>query len=278
MSGNAAQARYWNEAPGQKWVTFQAELDALHASVTEVLLAAAGSVEGLAVLDIGTGAGATALAFARAVGPEGRVTGADISAPLLARAAERAEGVANLDFRLGDVAEMDLGGPFDLVISRFGTMFFADPVAAMAHVRAAVRHGGRGLFACWTAAAENPWFAVPNAIAAERLGPTPPAPPGAPNPTAWGDIGRVTDLLGRAGWSDPQGAAMTVTLMFPGTPQDVAQMALRVGGVTRAMTALNGTAEDAAAIAAKVAAWAEAFAGPDGVAVPARINLFTARA
>ena len=139
---NADQSDYWNSVAGPKWVAFQEEIDTTFTGVTKELLARARPVAGMRVLDIGCGAGATALAAARAVGAGGAVTGIDLSEPLLARAAERqaTAGLRQMDFRLAD-AQSHAFAPapaYDLLISRFGVMFFEDPVAAFRNLAGAL--------------------------------------------------------------------------------------------------------------------------------------------
>ncbi len=191
---NAAQADFWNSDPGRRWVRFQEGLDSIHASVTDVLLSAARPQPGERVLDVGCGAGAQTFALASAVGPDGAVTGIDFSAPLLERAAERRDelGVGNVTFQLGDAAvESFPTGTFDLAASRFGVMFFDDPVAAFRNIAAALRPGGRIAFVAWQGQEHNPWFALPHRLAVERLGEGAPSLPDAPGPMAFRDADRV---------------------------------------------------------------------------------------
>ena len=149
---NTEQAKHWNTGPGvAHWVANQARYDRMHAPFTALILRAAALRAGLNVLDVGCGSGGTTLAAARLVAP-GRALGLDLSGPMLARAQADAEaaGLDNVAFRQGDAQVEPLEpGRFDTVISRFGVMFFADPVAAFANIRSATRPGGRLVFACW---------------------------------------------------------------------------------------------------------------------------------
>ena len=121
---------------------------------------------------------------------------------MLARAEERARsaGLRNLTFVIADAQTHRFEPRFDLVFSRFGVMFFADPVRAFANLRAALRPGGRTAFACWRPIAENPWMTVPVAALASLIAPPPPPPPGAPGPFSFGDGERVRKILGEAGF------------------------------------------------------------------------------
>src|SRR5690242_10567588 len=132
----------------------------MHAPFTDLILRAAALRAGLNVLDVGCGSGGTTLAAARLVAP-GRVLGLDLSGPMLAqaRAGAEAAGLANVTFQQGDaqVESLEPAG-FDIAISRFGVMFFADPVAAFANIRSATRPGGRLVFVCWQPLAANQWL------------------------------------------------------------------------------------------------------------------------
>ncbi|MBL8226125.1 MAG: class I SAM-dependent methyltransferase [Chromatiales bacterium] len=173
--------------------------------LTEALYAAATVVAGEAVLDVGCGGGATSRELARRAGPARRVTGVDVSAPILAVARERSRDLPNLVFETADAA--DAAAPVrrhDVLVSRFGVMFFADPVAAFANLRHWLVPGGRVAFLCWQSLDRNPWMAVP-AGAAFRIVPAPPPPePGAPGPFAFADADRTLGILERAGFRTPQ--------------------------------------------------------------------------
>lgn len=276
---NAAQRAFWNGPQGESWVTNQADLDALQAAVADLLLAEAAPRPGARLLDIGCGAGASTLAFAAAVGPRGTVTGIDISEPLLALARARAEdaGADNVTFLHADAAHHPFAATeADQVVSRFGLMFFADPVAAFRNIAAALRPGGTLVFTAWAPADRNPWFALPLAAAVERLGSSETSDPDAPGPMAFRDIGRVTTLLAAAGLSDATGTAREVDLHLAGGLDAAAALALRVGPATRHIRDKGGSDEDARAIAAAVRARFAGFVTPDGIRVPAVVNLYRA--
>lgn len=145
LAANAAQAEYWSSAPGRKWVALQDPMDAALSAVNALLLARAAPGPGEAVLEIGCGAGATTLAFAERVGPAGSVLAVDISPPLLARARDRAANHGSrVNFIEADAQTHHFqAASVDLIVSRFGIMFFEDPVAAFANMLTALRPGGR---------------------------------------------------------------------------------------------------------------------------------------
>jgi SAM-dependent methyltransferase len=155
------------------------------------------------VLDVGCGCGQTTLELARRVGTSGSVLGVDISSVMLDRARElaRAAGVAHVDFTNADAQTHAFPAEsFDVLFSRFGVMFFADPRAAFANLRAALKRGGRVAFVCWRTLPENPWMAVPIAAALQHIEPPAMPAPDAPGPFAFADAARVRGILEGAGF------------------------------------------------------------------------------
>ena len=197
-NANAEQARYWTEDGGPNWVRDEDVYDLMLTPFNVALLDALDPRPGERVLDVGCGFGSTALAAA-ARGAE--VHGVDISPPMVQRARERAAAAnANATFEVGDAQEDQLGGPFDAVTSRFGVMFFADPVRAFRNFASATRAGGRLSFVCWQPLERNPWMlAAPKVIRSLMDDPPPPPPPGA-GPFAFGDTAYVDRVLADAGW------------------------------------------------------------------------------
>jgi SAM-dependent methyltransferase len=169
------------------------------------------------VLDVGCGCGATSRALATRVGASGSVHGVDISTPMLERAGAlaREAGHANVRFTNADAQthRFEPAGA-DVLFSRFGVMFFADPPAAFRNLRDALRPGGRLAFVCWRPLAENPWLLVPLGAAAQHMQLPPPPAPGAPGPFAFADPERVRGILDQAGFTriklDPVNDTLTV--------------------------------------------------------------------
>jgi SAM-dependent methyltransferase len=204
MAGGITQAEYWNGEVGTRWARNQAVLDAVFAPLTEALFERAGLNPGTSVLDIGCGSGATTLEAARRVGAAGRVTGADISAPLLTVARDRvgseAPGAAPITFVEADVEQGDLG-TFDAALSRFGVMFFPDSPRAFANIRRMLRPGGRLTFLCWRSLSENLWVQVPREAVMPLLPEVPPPPaPDTPGPFRFADADALGALLRSAGF------------------------------------------------------------------------------
>jgi SAM-dependent methyltransferase len=195
---------YWNSEAGSRWAVYQEQMDRALAPLGEFgLEAAAAGLGDDGVLDIGCGCGASSLALASAVGRTANVVGIDVSRPMLAVAEERARTAAldNLRFVLADAATETLGNDsFSLAFSRFGVMFFDDPLRAFQNVRRALRPGGRLVFVCWRDLSANPWFAVPAAAIRPYLPPQPKPDPDAPGPLAFADPTRVRGILEGAGF------------------------------------------------------------------------------
>ncbi|AUX42500.1 SAM-dependent methyltransferase [Sorangium cellulosum] len=201
---NRDQAALWNDASGPIWVEMQEVLDGMLAPLAAPLMEEAFPGEGGRVLDIGCGAGATALSMARRLGPTGLCLGVDISGPLVAAARARAaaEGLTSAAFVQADAQTYGFEpGYFDAVISRFGVMFFDDPAAAFANIRRAARRNAKLSFVAWRSPAENP-FMTAAARAAAPLLPHLPAPdPDAPGQFAFADRDRVQRILDVSGWT-----------------------------------------------------------------------------
>jgi SAM-dependent methyltransferase len=200
---NAEQITYWNETAGPKWVALQDVLDQQIRPLGLAAMERVGIASGERVLDVGCGTGDTTVELARRVGPRGEVTGIDLSAPMLASARTRAGGIGNVTFQPADAQTTRFAaGHFDVCFSRFGVMFFVDPVAAFANMHSALRPGGRLGFVCWQALPKNPWMQVPLAAAARHITLPPPPEPGTPGPFSLADPERVRGILERAGFTD----------------------------------------------------------------------------
>ena len=201
-AANAAQEEYWNGRAGETWVELRRLLDMELHPLGREAQAALALQPGARVLDIGCGAGETSLDLATAVAPGGAVLGVDISRTLLEVAGRRAaERGLQARFEAADAQIADFGGErFDAAFSRFGVMFFADPAAAFANIRKALKPGGRIAFVCWRPPAENPLMTAPFKAAEPLLPPMPPSDPLAPGPFAFADPERVRRILGEAGF------------------------------------------------------------------------------
>ncbi len=197
-----AEAKEWMAELGRKWAENVGPLDRLLAPAGAEGLEALAAGPGEHVLDLGCGGGATTVALARAVGPEGQVTAVDISPDMLAVARQR-PSPGNVTFIEGDAGRWPFEpARFDALFSRFGCMFFDDPAAAWANLHRALKPAARAVLVVWRAPEHNPWATIPARVVAEVLGPAEPAPPGAPGPFAWADPDYFRPILAAAGFGD----------------------------------------------------------------------------
>lgn len=245
-------AAYWDRA-GRVWVEHQALLDRIMAEVAQAVVEAAGLVNGEAVLDIGCGSGATTFAAAWRTGPTGRAVGVDISPALVELARRRAgeDGLEGVEFLLADAQTHAFKAEYDAIVSRFGVMFFPDPVAAFANLRKALKPGGRLAFAAWRGPEENPLALVPLKAAAPFLPEMPKFEKDAPGRFAFADAERVRGILEASGWRDVEIAPLDVT--HPLSFDELMTMSLRVGPLNPILKDadedLRDTVWDAVAIA-----------------------------
>jgi SAM-dependent methyltransferase len=253
MPANDDQIRYWNERAGQDWVALQARMDANLSGISGAVLAFAAAKPGEAVLDIGCGTGATTLALADAVGPAGRVSGVDVSQPMLDLARKRTSGRATIALTLADASAAPFRPEQDLLFSRFGVMFFDHPASAFANLRTALKPGGRLAFVCWRSPAENPWASVPLQAAKPFLPEQPPPDPLAPGPFAFADAGRVRAILAEAGFSAPRIEKYDGPMRMGRDPDEVAAQTLRIGPLARAAAELDAATREKIAAAVKTA-------------------------
>ena len=271
---NAAQIEYWNDRAAVTWTSFQERLDVMFEPLTALALDAAAPAAGETVVDIGCGCGATLLALAERVGPSGHVLGLDVSNPMAARARDRivAAGLNNAEVVVADAASYEFRrANTDLLFSRFGVMFFADPVGAFANLRRCMTPGGRLLCAAWRPLMDNQWFSVPMAAARQLVTPQPPADPNAPGPFAFADADRTRAMLTAAGWRDVALSRRDVPMRLAaaGQIEEATEFATRVGALARVLA--DEPADVRARVSAVVAEALAAYDGPAGISLSGSI-------
>jgi SAM-dependent methyltransferase len=173
---------------------------------------ALGSVAGATVLDVGCGTGATSTTLAGRGASE--VLGVDISVPMI-DAARAGNPPREVTFTHGDVLALDRPGGFDVVFSRFGVMFFPDPVAGFTHLRHLGSPTARLGFCCWGPPADNPWMLLPVMATVPILGPPGLAGPGEAGPFSLSSPEVIVDVLGRGGWTDVVVETLTIDQPHP---------------------------------------------------------------
>jgi SAM-dependent methyltransferase len=215
-TSHARQVEAWNGPMGTQWAANEARTERGLAPVLEALLAWAAPTPGMRVVDVGCGAGGTTLALARATAPTGEVIGLDVSAVILQAARARLAETPNARLELADALTWTLAGrPADLLFSRFGVMFFGDPVAAFANLRRALKPEGRFAFAAWAALEDNPWINTAYQAALSVIPPPPPADPDEPGQFAFGNPARVRRILHAAGYNPVRHRAFDFTMRYP---------------------------------------------------------------
>ncbi|GIJ48061.1 methyltransferase [Virgisporangium aliadipatigenens] len=260
---NVQQDAAWNGPEGHHWA---ARAESINADLTDRLLAAADIAPTHRVLDVGCGTGGSTRAAAR-LAVDGAAVGLDLSEPMLARAAALAqrEGLTNVRFERGDAQVHRFpAGRFDVAISQFGIMFFADPVAAFANIRLALRPGGRLVFVCPQAADDCEWYRVP----IRALDPS-----GSESPTpnegmfSLADPGVIRDVLGKAGFARVRATAVTASVRF-GRDLPEAVDFFAGSGPVRAVLESGALTEDA--VRATLGSALHPYVSPTGILVPGR--------
>jgi len=250
-SSNAQMARYWTDIGGPHWVAEQRQFDQMLVAFDAESRRVLDAKPGEHVLDVGCGTGTSTIAIADAVGPTGSVVGCDISPTMIDAARIRASdhpqiSLAITDAQTDDLLQADL---FDAVYSRFGVMFFIDPVAAFANIGSAVRSGGRLVFVCWQGEAANEWIALPARILRSHATDLEVPPADAPGPFAFQDADRVVGILRDAGWTDPVVSPFAAPTVMGGG--DGIEAALTQAMGTRVAVLLRQQLDDEAFAAAR---------------------------
>jgi SAM-dependent methyltransferase len=261
---NSDQIAEWNGALGQRWAQGRADIDGIVVPFGDAALRTAAPQRAEHVIDVGCGCGDTSIELGRRVGPQGSVLGVDVSRPMLEVARARAgQGAPRLSFMEADASVAQLPSATDLLYSRFGVMFFAAPVPALRHLRAALRARGRFVFACWRTPRDNPWAMAPLVAARKALGITPPPwDPHSPGPFAFADDARLRDLLAQAGFENVDMQRFDAPVFLGATPREAAENAARLGPTSMLVRELG--LERLPAIVDGVEAALRELAAPDG--------------
>ena len=216
---NEAQKAFWNGDTGQNWVTHDDLMEAMLQPIGHAVLDVLSPEQGANALDIGCGCGHQSLSLAERVGPEGSVTGIDISAPMLALARQLAQADATprgaVSFLEADAQEHGFAeASFDCAFSRFGVMFFEHPHAAFSNIHRAMKPGAQLAFCCWQPRAVNPFMTLPARAAMALLPPPPDMPPRAPGPFAFEEPEYIEEILGAAAFNAIDISPMEAPLVF----------------------------------------------------------------
>ena len=277
---NAREIEYWNSPAARTWSDRYEPIDRLLEGLTRKAMEFAAPAAGERVLDIGCGSGTTLLELATRVGRHGRVLGADVAQASVARARER---IGQSDLPQADVVLADAAthvfepGAFDLAFSRFGVMFFADPVAAFANVRRALKPSGRLALTVFRTPQENRWASGPAAVIRPLVPPVPTPGPEDPGQFSWADPARVRRILEGAGFRD---VSLTphdpeIRLAGPGGAAQAAAFMMTVGPAVRATQASPELTEP---VRQAMETFFASVEGPQGIVLPGGVWLIAARA
>lgn len=238
------QSALWNGPAGESWVALQPVLDRMLAPFAALLVETAGQVSATRVLDVGCGAGSTTLAVARQLGASARCEGIDVSAPLIAAAEAQAAGQGLPVRFVCDDAQAHAFEPasFDLILSRFGVMFFDDPVRAFANLRRAARTGASLHFVAWRSPVDNPFMTTAERAAATLLPALPASDPNAPGQFAFADRTRVQRILEDSGWSQVDIRPIDLPCRF--AERDLKPYLTRLGPLGRQLTGLDAATRE----------------------------------
>jgi SAM-dependent methyltransferase len=271
---NAGQVNAWDGDEGAFWTTRAQRFDETLANCQRPFLAAAAVRPGDRILDVGCGTGQTTRDIAR-IAVDGSALGVDLSSQMttLARDTALAEGLENVDFLYADAQIHPFeSAAFDVVISRMGSMFFGDPVAAFSNLHRALRPGGRLVLLTWQSLADNEWLTeFRAALAVGRELPTP--PPGAPSPFSLADPDRARTILGAAGFVDVSFQGLHEPMSFGPDPDDAFDFVAELTGWMR--DGLDET--DRAAALGALRATIEGHSGDGGVAYDSSTWIIQAR-
>lgn len=274
---NSEQRDFWSDDAGQIWVDQRQTMDTALAPVLDAVLDWSALKPGESVMDIGCGAGTSSFEAATLVGAAGHVRGADISTTLIAEARRRGADHSNVDFDLCDAATEDFADQQrDIVLSRFGVMFFENSKDAFANMSKALKPKGRMVFATWGAIPDNPYFTLPAAVSKTVFDPRERTDPDAPGPFALRDIDRVTGILKAADLTQIQAEAVPMDLTPPGSAEDVAALMCQIGPAQAALAHFGADEAQRRALMEALTSALDPFVTSDGVRIPALINLFSA--
>ena len=234
-----AQHEIWNGAGGQAWVAAQDLLDQAFAPLGDVLVEAIDPSSTRHVLDVGCGTGSTTVAVARRLGEDGRCTGIDISEPMLDAARARADraGLAARFIRADAQTHRFEPESLDRIVSRFGVMFFSDPVRAFTNLRGGVRDGARLHGLAWRDPDQNPFMTAAERAAEPLLPGVSERSPNEPGQFAWARRSRIHDILDASGWREIEIAPLDVRCAFPAA--DLELYVTRLGPVGRRVQSLD---------------------------------------
>ena len=246
---NQKQIEFWNGDAGKKWVGEQEKMDQMLNPLSDVAIDIAEPRFDERVMDVGCGCGATSVELARR---GAKVWGIDVSAPMLSRARKRGEEYPGMVFTEADASSYDFSSEQQLIFSRFGVMFFANPVEAFTNLRSALVPRGRMVFLCWQAANNNEWISrVGQAVKKFLPEPTDVPDPRAPGPFAFAEQAYLEGILSQAGFQNVEFQSLSIDLKLASTVEEALDFQSNIGPLSAVIAQLEGKTRDEALNAAK---------------------------
>lgn len=276
---NAGMSEFWNGNGGENWVSREARLEASLRPFGQQAMTAGAITGGQQILDIGFGCGDSTIEMAGKVGAQGQVHGVDISTAMVEAAEKKAaeKGVANVSFECADAQTKAFPVDYyDLVFSRFGVMFFDDPIAAFKNIYTSLKPGGRLAFMCWAPRNQNAWVGLPLQVVAKHL--SLPAPPAIeePGPFSLSEEPRVSGILGAAGFTDIAVELFQTPFVLGGGVDEALSFLMQLSPSGGAINNAEADEPTRARIALDMAELLESHESDGGVSMTAAALLVTA--
>ncbi len=233
---NQAQGKFWNAAPGQSWVKYDAVMNQRLGNITDILFDRLKGLSASNVIDIGCGTGSTSIRLAETVAKDAFVTGIDISEPMIEKARDKSANYTNVSFVTADAQTFKFEpGKFDAAVSRFGVMFFEDSLKAFANLRSAMEPGSMLIFVCWAPYEDNEFFSLPLETVLDFVPAEYEFLANAPGPLAFSDKQYLSGVLQSSGFSNCQIEVVKTTLDTADTPEEDAALLMQIGFGARAV-------------------------------------------
>jgi len=276
---NAGMAEFWNGNGGKNWISRETRLESSLKVFGQQAIDAGGISPGQRILDIGFGCGETTIELAQKVGPQGRVHGVDISVAMVEAAEKKAvkSGISNVSFECSDAQTTTFPADhYDLVFSRFGVMFFDDPIGAFKNIYTSLKPGGRLAFICWAPRDQNAWVGLPLQVVAKHL--SLPAPPAIdqPGPFSLSEEPRVSDILGSAGFANISVEPFQTPFVLGGDVDEALSFLMQLAPSGSAINNAEADEETRVQIALDMAELLKSHESDKGVCMSAAALLVTA--
>jgi len=237
---NEEQFELWNEGIGKKWVEEDDSMNERLSILTKELFLRLNINRGDNILDIGCGGGQTSFEASEIVGENGYVVGADISKILLDLAKSKYANTKNLEFKLCDVQNYEFReNSFNKVISRFGVMFFENPIEAFKNIYDSLQEGGSLNFVCWTNVMENEFFTDPTNIIIRHLNKDFPEITRSPGPLAFSEEKYINEILSNSGFKNIKVEKVYSLITTNDSPEKNGELLLNIGSGGRLLADAN---------------------------------------